>query len=146
MATVHGYLGPGEEVQVEARPHGIALALPLARAILMAVAGTALVILASRVSWILGPAGAGLLAAAAVLALAAVVRWDRTQLVLTTEKLFVVHGVVRRRGAAVRLARVGAIEVEQGPVGRLLGYGTLVAGDLEIPYVAQPRDICRLAR
>jgi uncharacterized membrane protein YdbT with pleckstrin-like domain len=92
------------------------------------------------------PLGAGLLGAAAVFAAAAVLRWDRTILVLTTEKLFVVHGIVHRRAAAVRLGRVGAIEIEQGLLGRLLGYGTIVAGNLEIPYVARPGDVCRLAR
>jgi uncharacterized membrane protein YdbT with pleckstrin-like domain len=69
-----------------------------------------------------------------------VARWDRTEVVLTTEKLLVVHGIARRRAAAVRLARVGAVEVEQGVVGRLLGYGTVVAGELEIPYVPHPRS------
>lgn len=58
-----------------------------------------------------------------------------------TEKLFVVHGIVRRRAAAVRLSRVGAIEVEQTLLGRLLGYGTLCAGELEIDYVPAPRHV-----
>jgi hypothetical protein len=61
--------------------------------------------------------------------------------VLTSEKLFVVHGTLRRRAAAVRLSRVAAVEVEQTVLGRLLGYGTIVAGDLEIPFVPQPRDV-----
>ena len=60
----------------------------------------------------------------------AVWRWHRTTIVVTTEKLFVVHGTVRRRAAAVRLTRVGAIELEQTLLGRLLGYGTLCAGEL----------------
>jgi hypothetical protein len=34
--------------------------------------------------------------------------------------------------------------VEQSPLGRLLGYGTVIAGNLEIPYVARPSEICRL--
>jgi uncharacterized membrane protein YdbT with pleckstrin-like domain len=143
---VRGYLSPGEEVRLEARPHGIALAVPLARALLVTGVGAALVVLGPRVTWILAPVGAGLLGAAAVLALAAVLRWDRTMLVVTTEKLFVQHGVLARRAAAVRLSRVGTIEVEQSLPGRLLGYGTLIAGNLEIPYVARPRDVCRLAR
>ncbi|HEY7198109.1 MAG TPA: PH domain-containing protein [Gaiellaceae bacterium] len=143
---MRGYLSPGEEVQLEARPHGIALALPLARAVALAALGAALVILGPQATWVLAPIGAGLLGASAVLALAAVLRWDRTILVLTTEKLFVVHGIVGRRAAAVRLARVGAVEVEQSILGRVLGYGTIVAGDLEIPYVAHPGDVCRLVR
>jgi uncharacterized membrane protein YdbT with pleckstrin-like domain len=139
-------LSPGEEIQIEARPHGIALAVPLTRAALLAAAGASFVVLGPRASWFLAPVGAGLLGAAAVFALAAVLRWDRTTFVLTTEKLFVEYGVLRRRAAAVRLSRVGALEVEQSLLGRLLGYGTIVAGSLEIPHVARPGDVCRLAR
>ena len=51
------------------------------------------------------------------------------------------RGTLRRRIAAVRLERVGAVEVDQSLVGRLLGYGTLVAGPLEITYVPQPRSL-----
>ena len=65
-------------------------------------------------------------------------------MVVTTEKLFVVHGTLRRRAAAVRLARLGAIEVEQSLLGRLLGYGTVIAGGLEIAYVPEPRELARL--
>jgi uncharacterized membrane protein YdbT with pleckstrin-like domain len=54
--------------------------------------------------------------------------------------------VARRRAAAVRLSRVDAVEVEQSLLGRLFGYGTLVAGTLEIPYVPEPRSFCRLIR
>ena len=85
-----------------------------------------------------------LVALGGVSAGAAVWRWERTKVVVTTEKLFVVHGTLRRRAAAVRLARVPAIEVEQTVLGRLFGYGTLVAGELEIPYVPQPRHAATL--
>jgi hypothetical protein len=40
----------------------------------------------------------------------------------------------------VRLERVGAVEVDQSLLGRMLGYGTLSAGPLEITYVPQPRS------
>ena len=140
------YLSPGEEIQLEARPHGIALALPLGRAIFLAALGVALIVFGPHVDRMLLPAGAALLGAAAVFAAAAVLRWDRTVLVVTTEKLLVVHGVLSRRAATVRLARVGALEVEQSLIGRILGYGTIIAGNLEIPYVARPSDVCRLAR
>lgn len=142
---MHGYLEPGEQVQVEARPHGVALARPLARALGFAAAGGVLVVAGSAVSWGLGAVGALLLALGAVFAFFDVWRWDRTHVVLTTEKLFVVHGLAQRRAAAVRLARVGAVEMEQSALGRLLGYGTIVAGELEIPFVPDPRSICRLA-
>ncbi|HEX2505415.1 MAG TPA: PH domain-containing protein [Gaiellaceae bacterium] len=139
-------LAEGEEVQLEARPHGVALLAPLSRAALLAALGAALVVLGPRLAWLLAPVGAALLGAAAVLALVAVLRWDRTIHMLTTEKLVVEYGVLRRRAAAVRLSRIGALEVEQSIAGRLLGYGTVVAGDLEVPHVAHPADVCRLSR
>jgi uncharacterized membrane protein YdbT with pleckstrin-like domain len=91
--------------------------------------------------WPLSAGGAGLVVLAALLAVAAVLRWERTTVVVTSDKLYVVHGILRRRAAAVRLARVGAIEVEQSLLGRLLGYGTIVAGELEIAYVPAPRQV-----
>jgi len=41
----------------------------------------------------------------------------------------------------VRLSRLGAVEIEQSLVGRLMGYGTIVAGELEIDYMSQPRRV-----
>jgi uncharacterized membrane protein YdbT with pleckstrin-like domain len=139
---MRGYLDPGEEVRFEARPHTAALVRPLARAVVLALAGGVLVGLSP--AW-LGALGALMLGSGAVLALGAVWRWDRTSLVVTTEKLLVVYGIAQRHAAAVRFARVGPVEVEQSLAGRLLGYGTLIAGELEIPYVPDPRRVGRLA-
>jgi uncharacterized membrane protein YdbT with pleckstrin-like domain len=72
-------------------------------------------------------------------------QWDRTHFVLTTDKLLVIYGIAQRRAAAVRLARVGPVEMEQSVLGRMLGYGTVIAGELEIPYVPDPRRVCSLA-
>jgi uncharacterized membrane protein YdbT with pleckstrin-like domain len=139
---VRGYLEPGEEVRLEERPHAAALLRPFARSLVLALAGAILVVAAPTS---LGLVGAIVLAVAAILALAAVWRWDRTQLVVTTDKLLVVYGIAQRRGAAVRLARVGPVEMEQSVLGRLLGYGTVFAGDLEIPFVPDPGRVCSLA-
>lgn len=138
------YLEPGEQVRLESRPHGAALVRPLARALALAAVGAALVLSGSRVSWGVAGVGVLVLAIGALAAFAAVVQWDRTLLVLTSEKLFVVYGVIRRRAAAVRLSRVGPIEIEQSIPGRLFGYGTLVAGDLVVPYVPESRELDRL--
>jgi uncharacterized membrane protein YdbT with pleckstrin-like domain len=139
---VRGYLEPGEVVRLEERPHAAALIRPLLRALALALPGAVLVVAAPAS---LGLAGALFLAAAAVMALAAVWRWDRTQLVVTTDKLLVVYGIAQRRAAAVRLARIGPVEMEQSALGRMLGYGTIFAGELAIPYVPDPRRICSLA-
>ncbi|MGH3042613.1 MAG: PH domain-containing protein, partial [Gaiellaceae bacterium] len=94
--------------------------------------------------WIVGLAGAALLILAALLAFRAVLRWDRTRLLLTSQKLTVVYGVARRRSASVALAHAPALEFEQGILGRILGYGTLVAGDFEVPYVPDAQRLRRL--
>jgi membrane protein YdbS with pleckstrin-like domain len=126
-----------EQVFVDERRHGIVLARPLGRALLLALLGGAGLLL----NWPASIAGVFLLFAAAVDALVAVLRWDRTHVIVTTERLSVVHGVVRRRAAAVGLTKVATVEVDQSLLGRMLGYGTLVAGDLEIDCVPRAREV-----
>jgi uncharacterized membrane protein YdbT with pleckstrin-like domain len=133
---------PEEHVFLDARRHGVVLVRPLSRALALAVLGA----LGFAIGWPMSLAGAALLVAAAAVALAAVWRWDRTHVVVTAERLFVVHGVVRRQSAAVSLARLGPVEVEQSLLGRLLGYGTIVAGDLEIRCVTKPSELCGLVQ
>jgi uncharacterized membrane protein YdbT with pleckstrin-like domain len=126
-----------EQIRLDDRRHAIVLAGPLVRAVGLAAGGVSGFVL----GWPLSALGVVLLALAALVAVRAVWRWERTHVVLTTEKLFVVYGTVRRRAAAVRLERVGAVEIEQNLLGRLLGYGTVVAGDLEITHVPEPRRL-----
>ena len=136
------YLEPGERVHLKERPHAAALIRPFAKSLFATVLGLILVVAAPST---LGLGGAVLLGVAAVYALAAVWRWDRTVLVVTSDKLFISYGIAQRRAAAVRLARVGPVEMRQGVLGRLLGYGTVTAGELEIPYVPDPAKVCSLA-
>jgi uncharacterized membrane protein YdbT with pleckstrin-like domain len=118
------------------------LVRPLGRALLLAMLGVTGFVL----GWPASLPGAVLLVAAAAYAIAAVWRWDRTHVVVTTETLFVSHGIVRRRAAAVRLARVSTVELDQSVLGRLLGYGTLVAGDLEVDCVPRAREVTRVVQ
>jgi uncharacterized membrane protein YdbT with pleckstrin-like domain len=135
----------GEAVRLDARPHGAALVRPLSRPLAVVGAGLVLVVVGQEY-WIAGVAGAALLVLGALLAFRAVLRWDRTRLLLTSEKLTVVYGVARRRSASVALAHAPALEFEQGVLGRIFGYGTLVAGDFEVPYVPDARRIRKLVR
>ena len=144
MRRVTTPLEPGEEVRLDARPHGVALVRPLFRPLILAGLGAVLVIVGTGLHWGLALAGAAALGLASLSALRAVWRWDRTRLVLTTEKLYVVYGLARRRAAAVHLSRVPALEFEQGIAGRVFGYGTLVAGDFEVPYVPEAGRVRKL--
>jgi membrane protein YdbS with pleckstrin-like domain len=133
---------PSTAVRLDARPHGVVLARPLAKALVLAAAGAALIAL----GWPVSPFGALPLAVAAAITLRAVWRWERTRLLVTDDDVSVVFGTVRRRAATVARGRIGPVEIEQDLFGRLFGYGTIVAGELVIPYVARPREIARLLR
>ena len=128
---------PEEHVCLDARRHSIVLARPLSRAVGLAAAGILLLVL----PWPVPVLGALVLAFAALIALVAVVRWDRTRFVVTTEKVFLVHGVTRRRASAVMLRSLRMVSLEQTLPGRVLGYGTLQAGPLEVEYVPDPKHV-----
>jgi uncharacterized membrane protein YdbT with pleckstrin-like domain len=122
-----------------AHRHAIVLARPLLRALVLALAGAACFL----APWTaVAAVGAALLALAAVSAVLAVARWDRTHLVVSGDALFVEHGLLHRRSASVALAPGTVVEVERPLLGRVLGYGTIVAGELEIRCV--PRRFARV--
>jgi len=123
---------------IEAHRHGIALARPFLRALLLALGGAACFL----APWVVVAAvGAVLMAVAALVAVVAVVRWDRTHLAVTGSALIVEHGFLSRRTASIALNGT-VFEVERTMLGRILGYGTVVAGELEMDYV--PRRLTRL--
>jgi uncharacterized membrane protein YdbT with pleckstrin-like domain len=129
-----------EQVCLEARRHGIVLARPLGRALGLALAGVLIFLL----GWPATVVGALVLTAAAVLALGAVWKWERTRLVVTTEKVYVVNGTLHRRASAVRLRSIESLGLDMTLPGRILGYGTVLAGPLELDHVARPREFYRL--
>ena len=133
-------LASAEEICLEARRHGIVLVRPLAWAVLLGGAGGALLTL----SWPLLLAGAVVVALGAVVALRAVWKWEHTRMVVTSEKVFVVNGTLRRQARTVRLAAVEAVELEQSLPGQLLGYGTVVVGSLALDHVPRPKRVYRL--
>jgi membrane protein YdbS with pleckstrin-like domain len=126
-----------ERVCLDERRHAVVLAGPFVRGLGLAAVGIGCM----AVGWPASVAGVALQTLGAAIVLRAVWDWEQTRVVLTTEKLFVVHGTLRKRAAAVRLSRVGAVEIEQSLLGRLLGYGTIIAGELEIMYVLEPRRV-----
>jgi uncharacterized membrane protein YdbT with pleckstrin-like domain len=131
---------PDEQVCFDARRHGVVLARPIAYAAVLALTGGILLAEPSPLPVV----GAALMTIAAAVCLRAVWRWERTHLVVTTDKVCLVDGTLRRRSATVRLRAVENLELEQSLTGRLLGYGTLVAGPLEIDHVPEPRSVYRL--
>lgn len=133
-------LHPGEEICFESRRHGVVLARPFLKAFAVGALGVVLLV-GGTPALVLGAVA---LALAALVAVRAAWRWERTHLVVTTEKLAIVRGTVRRRTAVVPLDTVDVLDLEQSFPGRLLGYGTVVAGPLAIDGVSRPKDVCRL--
>jgi hypothetical protein len=123
---------------LESHRHGIALARPLLRALVLALAGAACLL----APWTaVAAVGAALLTLAAFVAVLGVARWERTHLLVTGKTLVVEHGFLRRSSASISLNGT-VFEVERPLLGRILGYGTVVAGELEIDCV--PRRLTRL--
>ena len=129
-----------EEVCLDARRHGVVLALPLTQAIGLAAAGG---ILLSQF-WALALFGALAIAAGAAVALRAVWRWEWTRFVVTTERVYLAQGSLRRRAKTVRLRAIDAVELEQTTLGRLLGYGTVLVGTIEVEHLPAPKEVTQL--
>jgi uncharacterized membrane protein YdbT with pleckstrin-like domain len=134
------YTVPTERVCFDVRRHGVVLVRPFLWAAALTIAGLFLLAMPWPVP-IVAPLVIGV---GAISAFAAVWRWDRTRFVVTTEKVFLVQGVTRKRASAVRLKGLRSISLEQSMLGRILGYGTLHAGPLEVEHVPcarQARDL-----
>jgi uncharacterized membrane protein YdbT with pleckstrin-like domain len=129
-----------ERVCLDARRHGIILARPLAQAVGLALVGGILL----TQFWALALLGAVAIAVGALTALRAVWRWEWTRFVITTERVYLAQGSLHRRAKAVRLRAIDAIELEQSATGRLLGYGTVMVGPLEIEHVPEPKEVTEL--
>lgn len=117
---------------IQTHRHGIVLLRPLVRSLVIAGAGAACFLAPWRP---FAFAGLAFLALSAFLVVLAVARWDRTHLVLRGDELSVVYGVLHRTSIRVRIEPGHPVEVERTLLGRILGYGTLIAGDLEVEAV-----------
>jgi uncharacterized membrane protein YdbT with pleckstrin-like domain len=129
-----------ENVCLDARRHGVVLAPPLGKALALAAVGGVLL----TQFWALALLGAVAIAAGALIALRAVWRWEWTRFVITTERVYLAHGSLHRRAKAVRLRAIDAVELEQSALGRLLGYGTVLVGPLEVEHVPEPKQVTQL--
>lgn len=66
----------------------------------------------------------------------AYVRYKTTELAITTRRVIVKHGFVRRRTVEININKVESIQVDQEIMGRMFNFGTLViagAGDPQAP-------------
>jgi membrane protein YdbS with pleckstrin-like domain len=152
MVAIERFLGPDEPVLWAARPHAAALARPLALAVVAVLLGAIAVTALTRVHVAAAPIAAVVAAGAAVLAVVragrAVFRWDRTVVAVTPLQVVLLAGGVRLEAESVPIRTVSRLGVRQGPLQRLLGYGTLLVGDGRsrrgVRYVPRPAEVSRL--
>ncbi|MCU1489388.1 MAG: bacterial domain protein [Acidimicrobiaceae bacterium] len=136
-----------EEVLYASRPHAVVLVRPVA-----AVAVLLAACVAGFLAWSDAPAWFGVLLAVAVLFAAAylsgrVLRYRSSLLMVTTLRVVQREGFWRRSGREVPAARVEDVSYEQGPLGRLLGYGSLLVESASatraapLAHVRRPEDV-----
>ncbi len=133
MGYVEQNLIPGENVIYRARLHWIVLFWPGVIAILFGLPGLALLMgslgsTSSRDGSAGGMAGMGiiLLLVAAITLAGGVLARSAAQFAVTNKRVILKMGVVRRRTLEMFLNKIESVGVDQGIIGRMLGYGSIV--------------------
>jgi membrane protein YdbS with pleckstrin-like domain len=139
MSYVESNLLPNEEINYRARLHRIIYFFPTClfiAAVLVALAGG---------GWI---AGGVLAAIGLVLFVPPWIRSASSEFVITNKRVLIKVGLIRRHSLELLLSKVEGIGVDQGVLGRVLGYGTItvsgVGGTKEaFPMISDPLEFRR---
>lgn len=116
MSYVENNLLPNEQITYRARLHRIIYLFPccvFALAVLVALAGG---------GWI---AGAVLGVIGLILLLPPWIRSSSSEFAITNKRVLIKVGLIRRHSLELLLQKVEGIGVDQGFIGRILGYGTI---------------------
>lgn len=146
MGYVDRNLLPEERVVYRTRLHWLVYVAPI---VIMLIGVAAFIILAkvadTRTGAIVGliPFAAGL-----VLWLVRWIRVNSSEFAVTSKRVVIKLGLVRRKTLELLLRQVEAIEVEQGVMGRIFGYGTITlvgTGGTNEPFhgIANPLEFRR---
>ncbi|WP_235925985.1 PH domain-containing protein [Actinokineospora pegani] len=122
-------LSSGETVLLHKHSHWKMLLLPYFALLVILGGGVWLAVLAqdldwANIAWIaIGAVG---LALVVWLFLVPFVRWRTTHFIVTTDRVMIREGVVKRNGVDIPLSRISSVRFEHGIVDRIVGCGTLV--------------------
>jgi uncharacterized membrane protein YdbT with pleckstrin-like domain len=120
MGYVENNLLPNEEITYQARLHWIIYALPVVVFVI------AILLVLGGGGWI---AGSVLGVIAFVLFLPPWIKASSSEFAITNKRVLIKVGLIRRHSLELLLQKVEGIGVDQGILGRILGYGTItVAG------------------
>lgn len=118
MGYITENLVPGERVVHQSRLHWIVF---LAPTLLLALG----VLMFTRGQEVLG-AALLLLLLAAITAFGSAIQLQTSEFGVTNRRVLIKTGLISRRSLDITLGKVESVEVEQGILGRLLDYGTIV--------------------
>lgn len=68
----------------------------------------------------------------------AYIRYKTTELVITTKRVIVKFGFIRRHTIEINIGKVESIQVEQEVLGRLFNFGTLIISGAGTPQAPIP--------
>jgi membrane protein YdbS with pleckstrin-like domain len=124
-------LSEQEHVVVHSHPHFKMLIFPTLALLVTLGAGTWLAILAKDAGspWnSVGLIAIGVVALVLVvwLFLVPLVRWRTTHFIVTTDRLIVREGVLKRTGIDIPMGRINSVQFEHGLLDRVFGCGSLI--------------------
>ncbi len=155
MSYVDKILIAGETVLYKTRLHWIVLFWSVVGALFFAFLGIGLLI--GGITATGGKSGSSgglvgigfllLLAGAAILGLGVLIR-NATEMAVTNKRVMIKTGLVTRRTTELLLGKIESIQVDEGLLGRILGYGTITVrgtGGTPEPFskVAHPLEFRR---
>ncbi len=139
------HLADDESVVWHSRPHPIAIGWRLPLGFFLLVVGLGLLAITATngnqlviaAGFVFGTVGLGVLLVGYIL-------WTNTRYVLTSSQLYLKRGIISRDVTQFRLDRIQNTTLEQGYLGRVLGYGELTvytagSSDPELAFEWVPR-------
>ena len=142
MGYVEEHLLPGERVRYRAHLHKLIYVLPGLFTLLLTV-GAVLAFLADSV-W----GAVALFAVGCIPLVLTLIKYVTSEFAVTDKRVIIKVGWIRRRTLETMLSKVEAIGVDQGIVGRILGFGSITitgtGGTKEqFPNIARPLEFRR---
>jgi membrane protein YdbS with pleckstrin-like domain len=144
MSYLDDHLLDGERIVYRARLHWTIFTIPIIVLLLGAALGVVLSIY-EPAYWYLGAilAGIGLL-----LAIGPLINYTSSDFAVTNKRVLSKTGFIERESDETLLSKVEGVSVDQGVLGRVLGYGTVTitgSGGTEdfFPRIAQPLELRR---
>jgi membrane protein YdbS with pleckstrin-like domain len=144
MSYLDDHLLAGERIVYRAHLHWIIFGTSIL-VILLGVALAIVLRLFDPEYWYLGAvlAGIGLL-----LAIPPAVRYTSSEFAVTDKRVLAKHGFIQRESIETLLSKVEAIEVDQGVIGRVMGFGSIsITGtggtEESFPMISSPLEFRR---